>query len=127
MVIDLSLPQQPLLDVLRQVQADLADPNVSYLLAGHYYERTNHPRYRQYPAVFALAAGEVENFEIGTDFLAFNTEFIHYPERGELHYPGPWTDRFRATVPFAQLYKLLRKVAASAELEAEQVSYGLKA
>lgn len=115
---------QLLPDLLHQVHADLADPAVSYLLVGHYYERTNHPRYRHYPAVFALAAGEVENFEVGADFLAFDTEFIRYPERGEPHYPGPWTDRFRATVPFTQLYRLLRKVLTPAESEAEQVDYG---
>lgn len=113
-----------LVPLLRQVQADLADPAVWYLLAGHYYERTNHPRYRHYPAVFALEAGEVENFEVGPDFLAFDTEFIRYPERGEPHYPGPWTDRFRATVPFAQLYKLSRKVLTPVELEADQINYG---
>lgn len=124
MGIDSPLPQQSLLAVLHQLALDLADPTVSYLLAGHYYERTNHPRYRHYPAVFALEAGEVENFEIGADFLAFDTELVRYPERGEPHYPGPWTDRFRATVPFAQLYKLSRKVLTPVELEAEQVNYG---
>ena len=62
--------------------------------------------------------------EVGHDFVAFDTEFVRYPERGELHYPGPWADRFRATVPFAQLYQLCRQVLTPAEQAAEEVSYG---
>ncbi|MFD1874950.1 hypothetical protein [Hymenobacter bucti] len=61
--------------------------------------------------------------EIGSDFVAFDTEFVRYPEQGELHYPGPWADRFRVTVPFAQLYQLCRKVLTPAEQAAEEVSY----
>ena len=62
--------------------------------------------------------------EIGLDFVAFDTEFIRYPEPGERGYPGPQTDRFRATVPFAQLYQLCRKVLTPAEQAADPVSYG---
>ncbi len=69
--------------LLRQVAADLADPAITYLLGGHYYDRTNHPRYRHFPAVFALRQGEVSNFEVRPDFVAFDTEFVRYPERGE--------------------------------------------
>lgn len=114
--------QLPML--LQQLIADLADPAIAYLLGGHYYERTNHPRYRHFPAVFALRQGEVTNVEIGPDFVAFDTEFVRYPERGELHHPGPWADRFRATVPFTQLYQPCRKVLTPAEQAAEEVSYG---
>lgn len=110
--------------LLRQVAADLADPAVTYLLGGHYYDRTNHPHYRHFPAVFALRQGEVSNLEVGPDFVAFDTEFVRYPERGERGYPGPLTDRFRATVPFAQLYQLCRKVLTPAEQAAEEISYG---
>lgn len=110
--------------LLQQLVADLADPAITYLLGGHYYERTNHPRSRHFPAVFALRQDEVANVEVGPDFVAFNTEFVRYPERGELHGPGPWADRFRATVPFAQLYQLCRKVLTPAEQAAEEVSYG---
>jgi len=110
--------------LLEQLVADLADPANTYLLGGHYYERTNHPRTRHFPAVFALRQGEVANVEVGPDFVAFDTEFIRYPERGEPHYPGPWADRFRATVPFAQLYQLCRKLLTPAEQKAEEVSYG---
>lgn len=110
--------------LLRQLVADLDDPAVTYLLRGHYYDRTNHPRYRHFPAVFALRQDEVANVEVGPDFVAFDTEFIRYPERGELHYPGPWADRFRATVPLTQLYQLCRKVLTPAEQEAEEMSYG---
>lgn len=110
--------------LLRQLVADLDDSAVTYLLGGHYYDRTNHPRYRHFPAIFALQQGEVDNVEVGPDFVAFDTEFIRYPERGEPHYPGPWADRFRATVPFAQLYLLCRQVLTPAEQAAEEVSYG---
>lgn len=110
--------------LLHQVAADLADPAVTYLLGGHYYERTNHPRYRHFPAVFALRQDEVSNFEVGPDFVAFDTEFVRYPEDDEDDAPGPWADRFRATVPFAQLYQLCRKVLTPAEQAAEEVSYG---
>ncbi|UOR07717.1 hypothetical protein MUN82_22020 (plasmid) [Hymenobacter aerilatus] len=110
--------------LLQQLVADLDDPAIAYLLGGHYYERTNHPRYRHFPAVFALRQGEVTNVEVGHDFVAFDTEFVRYPERGELHGPGPWADRFRATVPFAQLYQLCRQVLTPAEQAAEEVSYG---
>lgn len=75
--------------LLQQLVADLADPAVTYLLGGHYYERTNHPRYRHFPAVFALRQGEVANVEVGADFVAFDTKFIRYPERGEPQYPDP--------------------------------------
>ena len=110
--------------LLQQLVTDLADPTISYLLGGHYYERTNHPRYRHFPAVFALRQGEVDNVEIGPDFVAFDTEFVRYPERGERHYPGPWADRFRATVPFAQLYQLCRKQLMPAEQTADEIGYG---
>ena len=110
--------------LLQQLVADLADPAITYLLGGHHYERTNHSRHRHFPAVFALRQGEVTNVEVGPYFMAFDTEFIRYPERGEPHYPGPWADRFRTTVPFAQLYQLCRKVLTPAEQAAEEVSYG---
>ncbi|NML67893.1 hypothetical protein HHL22_22050 [Hymenobacter sp. RP-2-7] len=110
--------------LLQQLVADLADPAITYLLGGHYYERTNHPRSRHFPAVFALRQAEVANVEVGPDFVAFDTEFVRYPERGEPHYPGPWADRFRATVPFAQLYQLCRKVLTPAAQTAEEVDYG---
>ncbi|MGI4872558.1 MAG: hypothetical protein ACRYFX_15450 [Janthinobacterium lividum] len=102
----------------------MADPTVTYLLGGYYYERTNHPRYRHFPAVFALRQDEVTNVEVGPDFVTFDTELVRYPERGEPYYPGPWADRFRATVPFAQLYQLCRQVLTSTEQTAEEVSYG---
>lgn len=114
----------PLPALLRQVAADLADPTSTYLLGGHYYDRTAHPRYRHFPAVFALRQGEVWNMEVGPDFVAFDTEFIDYPDPGEPHYPGPWADRFRATVPFAQLYQLCRKVLTPNEQATETISYG---
>lgn len=110
--------------LLQQLVADLADPAITYLLGGHYYDRTNHPRYRHFPAVFALRQGEVANVEVGPDFVAFDTELVRYPERGERHYPGPWADCFRATVPFAQLYQLCRKQLTTAEQTAEEVGYG---
>lgn len=110
--------------LLQQLVADLADPAVIYLLGGHYYERTNHPRSRHFPAVFTLRQDEVANVEVGPDFVAFDTEFIRYPERGELHGPGPWADRFRATVPFAKLYQLCRKVLTPVEQATDEVSYG---
>ncbi|MGI4864372.1 MAG: hypothetical protein ACRYFZ_10660 [Janthinobacterium lividum] len=113
--------------LLQQLVDDLADPAITYLLGGHYYDRTNHPRSRHFPAVFALRQGEVANVEVGPDFVAFDMEFSRYPERGEPHYPGPWADRFRATVPFAQLYQLCRKVLTPAEQAAEAVSYGPEA
>lgn len=110
--------------LLRQLAADLADPAVTYLLGGHFYERTNHPRTRHFPAVFALRQGEVSNVEVGPDFVAFDTELLRYPERGEPHYPGPWADHFRATVPLAQLYQLCRQVLPTAAQSASEVSYG---
>lgn len=110
--------------LLQQLVTDLADPSISYLLGGHYYERTNHPRTRHFPAVFALRQGEVANVEVGPDFVAFDTEFMRYPERGEPYYPGLRADRFRATVPFAQLYQLCRKVFTPVEQAAEEVHYG---
>lgn len=110
--------------LLQQLVTDLADPDLSYLLGGHYYERTNHPHSRHFPAVFALRQSEVTNVEIGSDFVAFDTELVCYPEQGEPHYPGPWTDRFRATVPFAQLYQLCRKHLTPAEQAADEVNYG---
>ena len=110
--------------LLRQLAVDMADPAIIYLLGGHYYEHTNHSRTRHFPAVFALRQGEVTNVEVGPDFVAFDTELVRYPERGELHYPGPWVDRFRATVPFAQLYQLCRKVLSPAEQAADEVSCG---
>ncbi|MFD2719692.1 hypothetical protein ACFST9_13270 [Hymenobacter monticola] len=110
--------------LLQQLVADLADPGITYLLGGHYYDRTNHPRYRHFPAVFALRQGEVANVEVGLDFVAFDTELVRYPERGERHYPGPWADRFRATVPFDQLYQLCRKQLTSAGQTADDIRYG---
>lgn len=110
--------------LLRQLVADLADPAVTYLLGGHYYDRTNHQRYRHFPAVFALRQGEVDNVEVGPDYVAFDTELVRYPERGERHYPGPWANRFRATVPFAQLYQLCRKRLTPAEQTADEIGYG---
>lgn len=124
------MPRQPasapsqLPALLQQLVADLADPAVAYLLGGHYYDRTNHPRYRHFAAVFALRQGEVANVEVGPDFVAFDTELVRYPEQGEPHYPGPWVDRFRATVPFSQLYQLCRKQLTPAEQTAAEVSYG---
>ena len=114
--------QLPIL--LQQLVTDLADPATSYLLGAHYYDRTNHPRYRHFPAVFALRQGEVANVEIGSDFVAFDTELVRYPERGERHHPGPWADRFRATVPFAQLYQLCRKPLTPAGQTADEIGYG---
>ena len=111
--------------LLRQVAADLADPAVTYLLGGHYYDRTNHPRYRHFPAVFALRQGEVSNFEVGPDFVAFDTEFVRYPERGERGYPGPLhRPPSGPRCHFAQLYQLCRKVLTPAEQAADDVSYG---
>lgn len=110
--------------LLQQLIADLAGPAVTYLLGGHYYDRTNHPRYRHFPAVFALRQGEVANVEIGSDFVAFDTALVRYPERGEPHYPGPWDDHFRATMPLAQLYQLCRKVLSPVEETADEVNYG---
>ncbi|MDO7877747.1 hypothetical protein Q5H93_23625 [Hymenobacter sp. ASUV-10] len=101
--------------LLRQLVADLTDPAVSYLLGAHFYERTNHPRARHFPAVFALRQGEVSHVEVGPDYIAFDTDFVRYPEQGEPGYPGPWPDAFRATVPFAQLYQLCRLVLSPAE------------
>jgi hypothetical protein len=110
--------------LLQQLVADLADPTVTYLLGGHCYDRTNHSRHRHFPAVFALRQGEVANVEVGLDFVAFDAELVRYPERGERHYPGPWADRFRATVPFVHLYQLCRKRLTPAEQLAEDISYG---
>ena len=62
--------------------------------------------------------------EVGPDFVAFDTELVRYPERGEQHYPGPWADRFRATVPFDQLYQLCRKQLTPAEQTADEIRYG---
>jgi hypothetical protein len=39
--------------LLRQAATELDDPAVACLLARRYYERTNHPRGRHCPAVFA--------------------------------------------------------------------------
>lgn len=103
----LSHPAQLL--VLFQQLVAVAYPAITYLLGGHYYDRTNHPRRRHFPAVFALRQGEVAILEVGPNFVAFDTELVRYPERGEPHYPGPWADRFQATVPFEQLYQLCRK------------------
>lgn len=50
--------------LFQQLILDLADPAIIYLVRGHHYERTNHPRYRHFPAVFALRQGEVWNVEI---------------------------------------------------------------
>lgn len=97
-------------ELLRQVVIDLKDPNVYYLLGAHYYDRNNHPRRRHYPAIFSLHHGEIDTVEVGADFLAFDTALVRYPEDDEPHAPGPWTDHFRATIPFEQLYQLLRKV-----------------
>lgn len=110
--------------LLQQLVADLDDPAITYLLGGHYYERTNHPRTRHFPAVFALQQGEVTNVEVGPDFVAFDTALLRYVERGEPHYPEPWADRFRATVPFGQLYQLCRQVLPSAKHSATEVNYG---
>lgn len=110
--------------LLHQVAPDLADPAVTYLLGGHYYDRTNHPRYRHFPAVFALRQGEASGLEVGPDFVAFDTELVRYPEDDEAHYPGPWADRFRATVPFTQLYQLCRQVLTPAEQATDTISYG---
>lgn len=107
--------------LLRQLVADLADPALTYLLAGHYYERTHHPRTRHFPAVFALRQGEVANVEVGPDFVAFDTEFVRYPEEDEPHYPDPWADRFRATVPCNQVYQLCRKQLTPAEQTADAI------
>ncbi|RYU84749.1 hypothetical protein [Hymenobacter persicinus] len=112
-----------LLELLHQVDRDLADPSVYYLLGGHYYDRDNHPRRRHYPAVFSLHHGEVANLEIGPDFVAFDTEFVRHPEDDEPHVPVPWIDRFRATIPFEQLYQLLRKVIPPGEEVDEQLSF----
>jgi hypothetical protein len=110
--------------LLRQLVADLANPAVTYLLGAHYYDRTNYPRYRHFPAVFALRQGEVSEVEIGADFLAFNTTFIRYPDRGEPGYPGPNSDHFRATVPLSQLYQLCRKMLGPTEQGADAIEYG---
>ena len=110
--------------LLQQLVVDLTNPAVAFLLGGHYYDRTNHPRYRHFPAVFTLRQGEVDNVEVGPDFIAFDTELVRYPERGERHYPGPWTDRFRATVPFTQLYQLCRKQLTPDEQTADEIRYG---
>ena len=111
--------------LLVQLVADLADPAVTYLLAGHSYARTHHPRARHFPAVFALRQGEVANVEVGPDFVAFDTALTRFPDWGERGYPGPVVDRFRATVPFAHLYRLCRQVLPAAQ-SADAVSYGLE-
>jgi len=110
--------------LLRQLMTDLTDPGITYLLGGHCYDRTNHPRARHFPAVFSLRQGEVANVELGPDFVAFDTELVRYPEQGELHYPGPWTDQFRATIPLTQVYQLCRKVLPPTEQATDEVSYG---
>lgn len=110
--------------LLHHMVADLTDPAVTYLLGGHYYDRTNHPRYRHFPAVFALRQGEVSHVEVGADFIAFDTVFVRYPEPGERGFPGPGNDRFRATIPFTQLYQLCRKMLTPAEQAADEVHYG---
>ena len=75
--------------LFQQLVADLADPAITYLLGGHYYDRTNHPRYRHFPAVFALRQGEVANVEVGLDFVAFDTESSPLPRTGRTASPGP--------------------------------------
>ena len=110
-------------ELLHQLEADLSDPAVYYLLGGHYYDRDNHPQRRHYPAVFSLHHGEVANLEVGPDFVAFDAELVRYPEDDEPHAPGPWVDRFRATIPFAQLYQLLRKVVPAGEAVGEMLAF----
>ena len=110
-------------ELLQQVETDLHDPTVYYLLGAHYYDRDNHPRRRHYPAVFSLHHGEVANLEIGPDYVAFDTEFVRYPEDDEPHAPGPWTDRFRATIPFEQLYQLLRKVVPAGQVAGSTLTF----
>ena len=109
--------------MLHRVETDLNDPTVYYMLCGHYYDRNNRSRRRHYPAVFSLHHGEVANVEIGPDFVAFDTESVRYPEDGEPHAPGPWADRFRATIPFEQLYQLLRKVIPADEEVGKQLTF----
>lgn len=53
--------------LLHQVAADLADLAVTCLLGGHYYNRTNHPRYRHFSAVFALRRHALEQRDMGYD------------------------------------------------------------
>lgn len=55
--------------------------------------------------------------------MAFDTEFVRYPEDGEPHAPGPWTDRFRATIPFEQLYQQLRKVVPAGEQVSKTLTF----
>ncbi|GAA4389413.1 hypothetical protein [Hymenobacter koreensis] len=110
-------------ELLKQVARDLNDPTVYYLLGAHYYDRDNHPRRRHYPGVFSLHHGEVANLEVGSDFLAFDTALVRYPEDDEPHAPGSWTDRFRATIPFGQLYQLLRKVVPSGQSVGETLTF----
>lgn len=110
-------------ELLYQVARDLEDPTVYYLLGAHYYDRDNHPRRRHYPGTFSLHHGEVAGFEIGADFLAFDTTFVRYPEEDEPHAPGPWADRFRATIPFEQLYQLLRKVVPLGQPVGETLAF----
>ncbi|UOQ75226.1 hypothetical protein [Hymenobacter cellulosilyticus] len=72
---------------------------------------------------FSLHHSEVANLEIGPDYVAFDTEFVRYPEDDELHAPGPWTDRFRATILFDQLYQLLRKVVPAGQDVGERLTF----
>jgi len=39
------------------------------------------------------------------------------------HAPGPWVERFRATIPFEQLYQLLRKVIPPGEKVGERLTF----
>lgn len=116
-------PWANLPELLCQAATELGDPTVYYLLGGHYYERDNHPQRRHYPAVFSLHHGEVANLEIGPDFVAFDTAFVRYPEDDEPQAPGPRVDRFRATIPFEQLYQLLRKVVPAGEEVGQRLTF----
>jgi hypothetical protein len=110
--------------LLQQLVLDLANPIISYLLVGHYYDRTNHLQKRHFPAVFALQQGEVYNVEIGSGFVSFDTEIITPPKADKPLYYRP-VDSFRATVHFDQLYQLCRKLLSPTEQATEEVSYGL--
>ncbi|UYZ65280.1 hypothetical protein [Hymenobacter weizhouensis] len=110
-------------ELLRRVEKKLADPTVFYMLAAHYYDRDNHPRRRHYPAVFTLHQGEVANLTVGSTDLAFDTALVRFPEDGEEHAPGPWADRFRATIPFEQLYHVMRKVVPAGQPTGKQLHF----
>jgi hypothetical protein len=111
--------------LLQQLVLDLANPIISYLLVGHYYDRTNHLQKRHFPAVFALQQGEVCNVEIGSSFVSFDTKIIRPPKLGKCLYYSP-IDSFRATVHFDQLYQLCRKPLSPTEQSTEEVSYDLE-